>query len=108
MSTLRIQALTKRYGTIAAAFGVAFEVPSGGAIALLGPSGCGKTTILRCIAGLESPDWGSIEIDGKPVFDRANNINVAPELRSLGVVFQSYAVWPHMTVAANVAFPLNV
>jgi iron(III) transport system ATP-binding protein len=108
MSTLRIHALTKRYGTIAAAFEVAFEVPSGGTIALLGPAGCGKTTILRCIAGLESPDWGSIEIDGKPVFDRANNVDVAPEQRALGVVFQSYAIWPHMTVAANVAFPLKV
>jgi iron(III) transport system ATP-binding protein len=108
MSSLRIQALTKRYGTVAAAFEVAFEVPSGGTIALLGPAGCGKTTILRCIVGLETPDWGSIEIDGGPVFDRANAIDIAPERRALGVVFQSHAIWPHMTVAANVAFPLKV
>ena len=108
MSSLRIQALTRRYGTVAAAFEVSFDVPSGGTIALLGPGGCGKTTILRCIAGLETPDWGSIEIDGETVFDRANAIDIAPEKRALGVVFQSCAIWPHMTVAANVAFPLKV
>jgi len=74
----------------------------------LGPSGCGKTTILRCLAGLETPDAGVVEIGGKRVFDKANGIDLMPEQRELGIVFQSYAVWPHMTVAENVAFPLKV
>jgi len=108
MSSIRIQNLTKRFGGVAAAIEVSFDVPSGGTIALLGPSGCGKTTILRCIAGLETPDWGIIEIDGEPVFDSTKVIDVPPERRGLGIVFPSYAVWPHMTVADNVAFPLTV
>jgi iron(III) transport system ATP-binding protein len=78
MTALRIQALTKRYGTIAAAYEVSFEVPSGGAVALLGPTGCGKTTILHCIAGLETPDWGTIEIGDKVVFDRSGAIDIPP------------------------------
>jgi iron(III) transport system ATP-binding protein len=108
MSSLHVQNLTRRYGTIAAAFEVSFEVPSGGTVALIGPAGCGKTTILRCLAGLETPDWGSIEIGDETVFDRTRGIDVAPERRDLGVVLQSFAVWPHMTVAENVAFPLKV
>ncbi len=108
MSSIRIIGLTKRFGLVAAAFEVSFEVPSGGTLALLGPSGCGKTTILRCLAGLETPDWGTIAIDGEPVFDRERGIDVPPERRGLGIVFQSYAVWPHMTVLDNVAFPLKV
>jgi iron(III) transport system ATP-binding protein len=108
MSSLRVRALTKRYGTVAAAYEVSFEVPSGGTVALLGPGGCGKTTILHCIAGLETPDWGTIEINDRLVFDRANAVDIAPEQRALGVMFRSYAVWPHMTVAANVAFPLKI
>ena len=108
MSSVQIKSLTKRYGAHAAVFELSFELRSGGTLALLGPSGCGKTTILRCLAGLETPDSGSIEIDGKPVFDRSRNVDVAPERRGLGIVFQSYAVWPHMTVAENVAFPLKV
>jgi len=108
MSSIRVLNMTKRFGTVAAAFELTFDVPSGHTVALLGPSGCGKTTVLRCLAGLESPDWGTIEIDGEPVFDRARNIDIPPERRGLGIVFQSYAVWPHMTVADNVAFPLKV
>lgn len=108
MSSVRVLGLTKRYGSQAAVFEVSFDVPAGGTVALLGPSGCGKTTILRCLAGLETPDWGLIEIAGITVFDQSTKIDVAPERRGLGVVFQSYAVWPHMTVAENVAFPLKV
>jgi iron(III) transport system ATP-binding protein len=108
MSAIHIEFLTKRYGSVAAAFNVSFDVPSGGTIALLGPSGCGKTTILRCLAGLETPDFGTIEIDGEAVFDHSRGIDLPPERRGLGIVFQSYAVWPHMTVADNVAFPLKV
>ncbi len=108
MSSVRVQGLTKRFGSHAAVFEVSFDVPTGGTIALLGPSGCGKTTILRCLAGLETPDFGVIEIDGAPVFDLEKKIDLAPERRGLGIVFQSYAVWPHMTVVENVAFPLKV
>ncbi len=108
MSSVRVQNLTKRFGAHAAVFEVTFDVPEGGTIALLGPSGCGKTTILRCLAGLETPDGGLIEIGGQPVFDAVRGIDIQPERRGLGIVFQSYAVWPHMTVAENVAFPLKV
>ena len=75
---------------------------------LLGPSGCGKTTTLRCIAGLETPDEGRISVEGRVLFDAKARINVPVEQRSVGMVFQSYAIWPHMTVAENVAFPLTV
>jgi len=75
---------------------------------LLGPSGCGKTTTLRCIAGLETPDEGRIAVDGRVLFDAKAQINVPVEQRSVGMVFQSYAIWPHMTVAENVAFPFTV
>ena len=108
MSAIRISGLTKRYGAVTAVFELSFDVPSGGTMALLGPSGCGKTTILRCLAGLETPDFGRIDIDGEPVFDHDRGIDLPPEKRGLGIVFQSYAVWPHMTVANNVAFPLKV
>jgi len=108
MSSIKVQGLTKRFGTVAAAYEVSFEVPSGGTIALLGPEGCGKTTILRCLAGLETPDFGIVEIDGEPVFDRSRGIDVPPERRVLGCVFETYAIWPHMPVADNVAFPLKV
>jgi iron(III) transport system ATP-binding protein len=75
---------------------------------LLGPSGCGKTTLLRCIAGLETPTVGRIEIGGKVVFCTETNIVVPPNKRNIGMVFQSYAIWPHMTVFKNVAYPLEV
>ena len=104
---VRISGLTKRFGAHAAVNDVSFEVPRGSTLALLGPSGCGKTTILRCLAGLETPDAGAIEIGGTMVFD-AGRVDLMPEKRALGIVFQSYAVWPHMTVAENVAFPLKV
>ena len=87
---------------------MSLSVGEGHTLALLGPSGCGKTTILRCIAGLETPEQGHISIAGRVVFDAASGINLKPEQRELGVVFQSYAVWPHMTVAENVGFPLKV
>ena len=85
-----------------------FTLDNGTFFTLLGPSGCGKTTTLRCIAGLETPDEGLIEVDGNSLFDGAKRINVPPDRRAIGMVFQSYAIWPHMTVAENVAFPLTV
>jgi iron(III) transport system ATP-binding protein len=87
---------------------VSFEVPDGALFTLLGPSGCGKTTTLRSIAGLERPKSGSIDVDGRVVFSSAQRIFVAPNRRNFGMVFQSYAIWPHMNVFKNVAFPLEV
>jgi iron(III) transport system ATP-binding protein len=105
---VRIKHLTKRFGKLLAVDNVALEVAQGRTLALLGPSGCGKTTILRCIAGLETADSGSIEIAGSVVFDHKAGTDLMPEQRALGIVFQSYAVWPHMSVADNVGFPLKV
>jgi iron(III) transport system ATP-binding protein len=87
--------------------GVSFEAPEGCFFTLLGPSGCGKSTTLRCVAGLETPTEGRIAIDGEPVFDAARRINLPPQRRQLGMVFQSYAIWPHMNVFENVAYPLR-
>ena len=93
-------------GEVRALRGVSFEVGKGELFTLLGPSGCGKTTTLRCIAGLEQPLSGEIRIDDKPVFSAADGTFIAPERRNIGMVFQSYAIWPHMTVFQNVAYPL--
>lgn len=82
--------------------------PSGQVLTLLGPSGCGKTTLLRCIAGLEEPDSGEIKLGERIVWSKTQGINIPPERREIGMVFQSYAIWPHMTVFENVAFPLRV
>lgn len=84
------------------------SLPSGNFLTLLGPSGCGKTTTLRCVAGLETPDSGKIEIDDVVLFDDETNISIPMNARNIGMVFQSYAIWPHMTVFDNVAFPLQV
>ena len=103
-----VRNVTKRYGDTVAVDDVSFTVGEGHTLALLGPSGCGKTTVLRCLAGLETPERGHIAIAGKIVFDSERGINLMPEQRELGIVFQSYAIWPHMTVAENVGFPLKV
>jgi iron(III) transport system ATP-binding protein len=105
---ITVRNLRKRFGELAAVDGVSFDVAESHTLALLGPSGCGKTTILRCLAGLETPEAGYIEIGGVVVFDSEKRINLMPEARQLGIVFQSYAVWPHMTVFENVGFPLKV
>ena len=103
-----IRNLTKRFGDQVAVNDISLNVAEGHTLALLGPSGCGKTTILRCLAGLETPDSGHISLAGNVVFDDAARVNLMPERRELGIVFQSYAVWPHMSVAENVGFPLKV
>ena len=110
---LAVRALFTEYatdggGAVKAAQNVSFEVPRGKLFTLLGPSGCGKTTTLRSIAGLEKPTAGEIEIDGRLVYSSAKGIFVAPNKRNFGMVFQSYAIWPHMNVFQNVAFPLEV
>jgi len=88
--------------------GISFGIASGRFLTLLGPSGCGKTTTLRCLAGLERPDAGRIVLDDVVVFDAAAGVFVPASERGIGMVFQSYAIWPHMTVFENVAFPLRV
>ena len=88
--------------------GISFQIEEGEFYTLLGPSGCGKTTTLRCIAGLERTDGGQIIIDGRIVSSHSPNVFVPPHKRDIGMVFQSYAIWPHMTVFENVAFPLRV
>ncbi|HTN12031.1 MAG TPA: ABC transporter ATP-binding protein [Acetobacteraceae bacterium] len=85
-----------------------FTLPAGAFFTLLGPSGCGKTTTLRCLAGLERPDHGRIELEGRVLFDGASGTLVPVHQRGIGMVFQSYAIWPHMTVFENIAFPLLV
>ncbi len=108
MTFVQVKGLRKSFDALVAVDDVSFAVDVGHTLALLGPSGCGKTTILRCLAGLENADAGAIQIAGTTVFDCATGVNLMPEQRDLGVVFQSYAVWPHMTVAENVGFPLKV
>lgn len=87
---------------------ISFEVGQGEVFTLLGPSGCGKSTTLRSIAGLEQPDSGEIRIAGETVFSDSERIRLGPDERNLSMVFQSYAIWPHMNVFRNVAFPLEV
>jgi iron(III) transport system ATP-binding protein len=109
---IKLTGLTKRYPgrtvTANAVDGLNLDIPEGKLVALLGPSGCGKTTTLRMIAGLERNDRGTIEIDGKVASDPGRGIFVGPDKRPIGIVFQSYAIWPHMTVVQNVMFPLRV
>ena len=100
--SLEIRGLTKRYGAHTVVDGVDLEVAAGSFVALLGPSGCGKTTLLRCIAGLVAADAGALLIDGRDM------VGLPPWRRSLGMVFQSYALFPHMSVAANVGFGLRM
>src|SRR5262245_4622192 len=88
--------------------GVSLTVEDGQFFTLLGPSGCGKTTLLRCIAGLETPDNGEIRLGDKVLFSSSKRVNVLPNQRGLGMVFQSYAIWPHLDAAANIAYPLTV
>lgn len=107
-SFVEVAVLRKTFEGTVALQSVSFEVALGSTVSLLGPSGCGKTTVLRSIAGLETPDSGRISIGDSIVFDSEHLINVAPEKRQIGMVFQSYAVWPHMTVAENVGFPLKI
>lgn len=110
---IRVENVRKTYqssvGKVEALKGVSLVVPSGTVTTLLGPSGCGKTTLLRCIAGLETPDSGTIAIGDTVVWSNADGRTtfVTPDKRGIGMVFQTYAIWPHMTVFDNVAYPLE-
>ena len=109
---LRVSGLKKRFQTeqgagVAAVNDVSFEVETGKLLTLLGPSGCGKTTTLRAIAGLEEPDDGEIQLGSSVVFSRSRGVSLPSNRRRVGMVFQSYAIWPHMTVFQNVAYPLE-
>ncbi len=108
---LQVKDLRKTYvterGEVAAVCGVGFEVGDGEIFTLLGASGCGKSTTLRCVAGLEVPDDGEIAFGDRVVFSRSRRMNIPVHQRAVGMVFQSYAIWPHMTVFENVAFPLQ-
>ena len=108
---LDVVGLTKTYKTakdeVQAVQALSFEIKERDFVTLLGPSGCGKTTTLRCVAGLEVPAEGEITIAGETVFSASRRINIPVEKRDIGIVFQSYAIWPHMNVFENVAFPLK-
>lgn len=106
MPSISIEGLTKRFGQVIAVNDLNLEIGDGEFVTLLGPSGCGKTTTLRCLAGLEEPDYGEICFGSHCVFSSTKGIMVPPGARGIGMVFQNYALWPHMTVFHNVAFGL--
>ena len=105
---LEFREVVKRFGAVNAVDRVSVAVQRGEIFTLLGPSGCGKTTTLRLVAGLEEPEGGEISIDSTLVAAPSRGLLLAPEKRRLGMVFQSYAIWPHLTVFENIAFPLRV
>ena len=107
MSRIELTNVTKRWGQFYAVDNLSMVIEDNAFVTLLGPSGCGKTTTLRMIAGLETPTSGRITIDGVPVFDSQKGINISPNKRRVGFLFQNYALWPHMTVFENVAFGLR-
>jgi iron(III) transport system ATP-binding protein len=108
MPKLSVQGLTKQFGDVKAVDGITFEAKDGEFITLLGPSGCGKSTTLFAVAGLDRPTGGRIQLDERVFFDGEAGLFVPAEARNCGLVFQSYALWPHMTVRDNVAFPLKI
>jgi iron(III) transport system ATP-binding protein len=103
-----IEGLTVGYGSVVAVRDLDLRIEQGELLVLLGPSGCGKTSTLRSVAGLETPTLGRITVGDDVVFDSQRGIAVPPNKRRIGMVFQSYAVWPHMTVAQNIGFPLKM
>ena len=107
ISTL-VKIFEEEKGRVTAVNKVSFTVPEGKLFTLLGPSGCGKSTTLRCVAGLEKPEEGTIKIGQETIFSSRENIFIPPHKRDIGMVFQSYAIWPHLSVFENVAYPLKV
>ncbi len=107
MTAIRVSGLRKSFGNALAVEDVTFEVESGSILTLLGPSGCGKTTTLRMIAGLERPDHGEVRVGDRLITSVTEGVYLTPDKRRMGMVFQSYAIWPHMNVFENIAFPLR-
>lgn len=111
MAEVIVEGLAKRFAArgrnTTALADVAFNVPPGDMLVLLGPSGCGKTTTLRCIAGLETPDDGRVLLGDTVVFDKAARVNVPTHRRDIGLVFQTFALWPHLSARKNIEFPLT-
>ncbi len=110
MSHVSIHSMTKRFDGKPPATPVDdldLEIEEGEFLVLLGPSGCGKTTTLRCLAGLETPNTGQIQFGSATMFDAERRVNLSPDKRNIGMVFQSYALWPHMTVRKNIEYPLK-
>ena len=105
---ITIKNLTKKFGKVVALNNVSLKFDAGTFVTLLGPSGCGKTTLLRCVAGLEDPDDGEIYIGDKLVYSRAKGVSLSAGERDLGLVFQNYALWPHMKVDKNITFALEI
>jgi iron(III) transport system ATP-binding protein len=108
MTSLTVRNLTRSFGTFNAIDDISFEIRSGQFVTLLGPSGCGKSTTLWLLAGLDAPTAGSIRYGDQLIADAERNILIPPEERDFGLVFQSYAVWPHMTVRKNLEYPLKL
>ena len=108
VSQVKLEHLYKRFGSVTAVGDFNLEVADGEFISFLGPSGCGKSTTLRMIAGFERPTEGNILLGDTVVSSAESHVFVPPEKRNIGMVFQSYAVWPHMTVGENVAYPLKI
>ena len=106
--TIQVEGLTKRFGSMTAVDGIGFAMEEHEFFSLVGPSGCGKTTTLRCVAGLETADEGRIGIKGTTVYASNERIDVPTHERSIGMVFQNYAVWPHMSVYHNIVYPLRL
>src|SRR5512146_2729669 len=107
-TTITIKNLSKHFGNVAAVNNVSLTIDSGSFLTLLGPSGCGKTTLLRCVAGLEDPDAGEIYIGEELVFSHDKGISLPAAKRDVGLVFQNYALWPHMKVDKNITYALEI
>ena len=108
MTELVVKELTKKFGDNLVVNNISFTVPSEKFVTILGPSGCGKTTVLRCIVGVEKPDEGKMNLGDKILFSKNDNMLIPTEKREMGMVYQSYALWPHLTVFENVAYPLQI
>ena len=107
MANVRFDDITFRYGSNTVLEHFSLEVESGKIVCLVGPSGCGKTTLVRALLGLIKPETGSITVGERCLFDAKKRVNIPAEKRNIGIVFQDYAVWPHMTVLENVCYPLK-
>ena len=107
VNKIELKNITVRYGKHTVLNNFSLNVESGQILGIVGPSGCGKTTVVRAICGFLDPQEGTVSISGNTMFDRSKRINVPPENRNVGVVFQDYAVWPHLTVYENTAYPLR-